>query len=141
MATELTDNELSYDYYISSDKPIKCLYGYAAEKTGDHRAAIQIFEDCIRRWNSVYSMIWLAHIYETGINVKQDLRYATALLKRGAETDDAAGYSSLAKYHYGVALFEGKGVTQNQPEAIQWLKKSLDEGITEAGEYLKQIKH
>ena len=68
----LSGNELSYTSYIDSNKRIKCMYGYAAEKTGDHQAAIQIFEDCISRWNDVYSMIWLAQIYETGIGVTQD---------------------------------------------------------------------
>lgn len=44
-------SDLSYEAYIDSDKRIKCLYGYAADKTGDHAAAIKIFEDCIARWN------------------------------------------------------------------------------------------
>ena len=91
-AAEQTGNPLSYEHYLDSDEPIKCLYGYYAGKTGDHQAAIALFEDCIRRWNSVYAMIGLARIYETGSGVERDLEYATALMKRGAETDDAAGY-------------------------------------------------
>jgi hypothetical protein len=46
-------------------KRIKCLYVYAANKTGDHAAAIRIFEDCIQRWNDVFSMIGLAQKCET----------------------------------------------------------------------------
>jgi len=136
---EITGSDLSYDYYINSDKPIKCLYGYAAEKAGNHEAAITIFEDCIKRWDSVYSMIWLAQIYETGVAVERNLEYATALLKRGAETDDEAGYSSLAKYHYGVALYEGKGIQIDKAEGVKWLKQSLEEGIEEAKTYLNQV--
>lgn len=135
---ESTGNGLSYENYIDSNKPIKCMYGYAAEKTGDHESAIAIFEDCIERWNSVYSMIWLAQIYESGIGVPKDFKYATALMKRGAEANDTAGYSSLAKFHYGVALIEGKGTEKNEDEGIKWLKKSLAEGVAEAGEYLTQ---
>ena len=101
------------------------MYGYAAEKTGDHQAAIQIFEDCISRWNDVYSMIWLAQIYETGIGVTQDYEYATNLLKRGAQLNDEVGYSSLARYHYGVALFEGRGIKADPDAAKIWLEKAL----------------
>ena len=61
------EGDLSYNAYVRSDKRIKGLYGYAADKTGDHAAAVAIFEDCIRRWNDVYSMIWLAQLYETGM--------------------------------------------------------------------------
>ena len=43
------ESDLSYKAYVHSDKRIKCLYGYAADKTGDHAAAVAIFEDCIRR--------------------------------------------------------------------------------------------
>ena len=135
---ESTGNDLSYENYIDSHKPIKCLYGYVAEKTGDHESAIKIFEDCIKRWDSVYSMIWLAQIYESGIGVPKNLPYATALMKRGAQTNDTAGYSSLAKFHYGVALVEGKGTKENKEEGIKWLKESFSEGIAEAGDYLSQ---
>lgn len=133
-------NELSYIAYIDSNKRIKCLYGYVATKTGDHQAAIQIFEDCIERWNDVYSMIWLAELYESGgVGVDKNYSYATSLMKKGALLNDEAGYSSLARYHYGVALYEGKG-TKSDPEAAKiWLKKAEAEGVKEAGEYLKLI--
>ncbi len=60
--TEDSGNELSYEHFVHSDKPIKCLYGYAAEHAGDHDAAIAIFKDCIAQWGSVYAMILLAEI-------------------------------------------------------------------------------
>lgn len=124
--TEQIGNDLSYDYYVTSNKPIKCLYGYFADKTGDHETTIRIFEDCIKRWNSVYSMISLAQIYEIGVAVERDLEYATALMKRGAKTNDEAGYSSLARYHYGVALFEGKVINRiNKPALCGWKNQCL----------------
>ena len=125
LSLPLSSNELSYHSYIDSTKRIKCMYGYAAEKTGDHQAAIKIFEDCISRWNDVYSMIWLAQIYELGIGVTQDDEYALNLLKRGALLNDEAGYSSLARYHYGVALFEGRGIKADPDAAKIWLEKAL----------------
>lgn len=135
---ELNSSDLSYSAYINSDKRIKCLYGYAADKTGDHQAAIAIFEDCIARWNDVYSMLWLAQIYEAGVAVKQDLTKSTQLMKRGAEENDEAGYSSLARFHYGVALFEGIGTNVDRKQARIYLQKAAKEGIGEACDYLKK---
>lgn len=140
LSVTIKANELSYIAYIDSNKRIKCMYGYVATKTGDHQAAIQIFEDCIERWNDVYSMIWLAELYESGgVGVDKNYSYATSLMKKGALLNDEAGYSSLARYHYGAALYEGKG-TKSDPEAAKiWLQKAESEGIREAGEYLKLI--
>jgi TPR repeat protein len=132
-------SDLSYESYIDSDKRIKCMYGYAAEKTGNHTAAISIFEDCIRRWNDVYSMIWLSQIYESGSGVAKSLEYATELMRQGAMEDDEAGYSQIARYHYGVALYEGKGVVQNKNAGIQWLRRASNEGLEDARIYIKKI--
>ena len=60
-------------------------------------------------------------------------------MKRGANTNDAAGYSSLAKYHYGVALIEGRGVMADRQQGIAWLKKASLEGVTDADEYLTSM--
>lgn len=129
-------SDLSYESYIHSNKRIKCLYGYAAEKTGDHAAAVQIFEDCIARWNDVYSMIWLAQMYESGMGMPQSLEKAAALVKRGAEQPDSAAYVSLARYHWGVALAEGRGVAKDLKAARRWLQRASKDGQTEADEYL-----
>jgi len=139
LSTSAKASDLSYEAYINSDKRIKCLYGYAAEKTGNHAAAIRIFEDCIQRWNDIYSMIWLAQIYETGIGVQRDQAYATALMKRGAELDGAAAYSSLARYHYGKALYQGIGTDMNQAEGLKWLRRAAAEGSMDAQRFLYQI--
>lgn len=134
-----TTSDLSYEAYIESDKRIKCLYGYAADKTGNHEAAIRIFKDCIERWNDVYSMIWLAQIYESGIGVPQDLAYATALMKKGAELNDEAGYSVLARYHYGRALYEGTGTPKDPVAGLKWLRQAAAEGSVDAQKYISQL--
>lgn len=132
-------SDLSYEAYIDSDKRIKCLYGYAAEKTGDHSAAMKIFEDCIERWNDVYSMIWLAQMYESGAGMAIDLEKAAALIKRAAEQPDQASYVSLARYHWGVALAEGRGVEADPALARTWLEKASAGGQTEADDYLARM--
>jgi TPR repeat protein len=133
------ESELSYRSYVTSDKRIKCLYGYAANKTGDHAAAIALFEDCIRRWNDVFSMIGLAQMYETGIGMPQDAAASTALMRRAAQLDDGSSYPSLARYHYGVALAEGYGVPQDVAAARTWLRKAAAEGVNEAADYLARL--
>ncbi|MCY0964072.1 hypothetical protein [Parathalassolituus penaei] len=132
-------SELSYENYVHSSKRIKCLYGYAAEKTGDHKAAMAIFNDCISRWHDVYSMIWLAQMYEAGVSMPRDLKRSTELMGMGAEDAEIGGYAALARYHYGVALYEGKGIQSNPEQAIHWLKRANAEGVPEAGEYLHKL--
>lgn len=136
---ERTTSDLSYESFVESGRRFKCLYGYAASKTGDHAAAVRIFEDCIDRWNDVYSMIWLAELYESGLGVPQDPRRATDLMRRGAETDDEAGYSTLARYHYGVALYEGHGVDRDAEAGVRWLRRAAAEQLKEADDYLRRI--
>lgn len=133
------ESDLSYKAYMHSNKRIKCLYGYAADKTGDHAAAVAIFEDCIRRWNDVYSMIWLAQLYETGVGVPKDEAKATALMRRGAHSNDDAAYARLARYHYGVALAEGRGTPEDVPQAKTWLRQAAQEGVQEAADYLGRL--
>ncbi len=132
-------NELSYEAYIDSDQRIKCLYGYAAEKTGDHRAAERIFEDCIARWNDVYSMIWLAQMHEAGSGRPVNLQQAAALMQRGASQPDGVPYVDLARYHWGVALIEGRGVPADPAEGRRWLQKAASAGEPAASEYLQRL--
>lgn len=132
-------NELSYEAYIDSSKRIKCMYGYVTAKTGNFEAAKQIFEDCVKRWNDVYSYIWLAQMYESGSGVPVDLGKSAALLKRGAEQPDDASYVSLARFHWGVALAEGRGVAPDPAAAREWLHKAAADGQSEAGDYLLRM--
>ena len=96
-------DELGYEAYVDSPKRIKCLYGYVTAKTGNFDAAKAIFEDCVARWNDVYSMISLAQMYESGSGMEPDLSKSAALLKKGAEQPDDASYVSLARYHWTTA--------------------------------------
>lgn len=129
-------DELGYEAYIDSPKRIKCLYGYVTAKTGNFDAARQIFEDCVRRWDDIYSMISLAQMYESGSGVDKDLERAAALLKRGAQQPDDASYVSLARYHWGVALAEGRGVAIDRQAAREWLMSASKGGQNEADDYL-----
>ncbi|MFI8740646.1 tetratricopeptide repeat protein [Stutzerimonas zhaodongensis] len=132
-------SELGYDAYIDSPKRIKCMYGYVTAKTGNFDVARQIFEDCIARWNDVYSMIWLAQMYESGSGVPVDLDKAAALMERGANQPDEASYVSLARYHWGTALAEGRGVKKDPKAARMWLERASEGGQSEADEYLLRM--
>lgn len=136
-----TPNELSYQAMVDSQSRFKCLYGYAASKTGDHAAAVAIFEDCIARWDDVYSMIWLAHLYEDGAGVEQSMEKAFALLARGAALHDEAGYSSLARYHYGRALYRGEGTEADPDTAVLALRAAAAEGVDAACAFLRDAGH
>lgn len=133
------EGDLSYRSFIDSPRRIKCLYGYVADKTGDHASAIRIFEDCIERWNDVYSMIWLAQILESGIGAPRDEARAARLMERGAMVEGEGGYPTLARYHWGVALAEGRGVARDPARAREWLQRAAAEGDEQAARYLEQL--
>lgn len=135
---DTSGNALSYGAYVDSTSRLKCLYGYAAEKTGDHAAAIRIFEDCIARWEDVYSMIWLAMMHENGTGMPRDLGKAAELMRRGALSAQSGGYATLARYHYGVALHQGRGVPSDSQAARHWLGRAAAEGQGDATAYLKR---
>lgn len=137
--TAAAESDLSYRNQIDSPRRFKCLYGYVADKTGDHASAIRIFEDCIARWNDVYSMIWLAQIHESGVGVPQNLPRAAALMKRGAETGGDDPYAALARYHWGRALAEGRGVPRDLEAGRRWLARAGDEGVPEARALLASL--
>lgn len=139
LAQTASASELGYDAYIDSPKRIKCMYGYVTAKTGNFDAAKQIFEDCIARWDDVYSMIWLAQMYESGSGVPVDPDKAAALMERGANQPDDASYVSLARYHWGMALAEGRGVKMDRQAARRWLQRASEGGQTEADEYLERM--
>jgi TPR repeat protein len=139
LAHTASASELGYDAYIDSPKRIKCMYGYVTAKTGNFDVARQIFEDCIARWNDVYSMIWLAQMYESGSGVPVDLDKAAALMERGANQPDEASYVSLARYHWGTALAEGRGVKKDPKAARMWLERASEGGQSEADEYLLRM--
>ena len=132
-------DERGYEAYIDSPKRIKCLYGYVTAKTGNFDAARAIFEDCVVRWNDVYSLISLAQMYESGNGVEKDLSKSAALLKQGAEQPDDVSYVSLARYHWGVALAEGRGVDADHDAARTWLRRAAADGQPEADEYLQRL--
>jgi len=132
-------DELGYEAYVDSPKRIKCLYGYVTAKTGNFDAAKAIFEDCVARWNDVYSLISLAQMYESGSGVERDLGKAAALLKQGAEQSDDVSYVSLARYHWGIALAEGHGVIADRAAARTWLQRAAAGGQEEAIEYLQRL--
>lgn len=139
LAQTASASELGYDAYIDSPKRIKCMYGYVTAKTGNFGAAKQIFEDCIARWNDVYSMIWLAQMYESGSGVPVDMDKAAALIELGANQPDEASYVSLARYHWGTALAEGRGVKKDPTAARMWLERASEGGQSEADEYLLRM--
>lgn len=134
-------NDLSYGSFVDSDKRLKCLYGYAAEKTGDHAAAVRIFEDCISRWNDPYSIIWMAHLLENGVSTPKDLPRAAQLLRQGALRPETTGYASLIRYHYGMALLQGQGVPVDREQARHWLARAAQEGVDDAQTALLNMAH
>ncbi|HYD71042.1 hypothetical protein [Azospirillum sp.] len=129
-------DDLSYHGYADRrEHPFACQMAYYADKTGDHPSAITILEDCIAQGN-VWSMIWMAMLHENGQGVPKSLEASAALMERAASMRDPAGYASLARYHWGMALLEGRGVPRDEAAAAHWLRLAAAEGVPEAAEAL-----
>ena len=64
---------------------------------------------------------------------------AAALIELGANQPDEASYVSLARYHWGTALAEGRGVKKDRKAARMWLRRAAEGGQTEADEYLLRM--
>ena len=130
-------DDLSYHNYAAiPDQKFACLYAYAADKTGDHETALKILDGCIAA-GSVWAMIWKAMLYENGQGLPLSLEKSAELMQRGAMTQDAAGYGALARYHWGLALYQGRGVVRDEAEGLRWLRQARDEGVPEAAEFLQ----
>lgn len=131
-------DDLSYHAFAAEATryPIGCLMAYAADKTGDHDTAVVILEACVAKGN-VWAMIWLATLYENGQGVPKSLEAAADLMRRGAAMNDEAGYSRLARYHWGVALYKGRGVSRNTDEGLRWLRIAAAEGLRDAKDFLR----
>lgn len=82
-------------------------------------------------------MIWLAMMYENGTGLPRDLGKAAELMRWGALSPETAGYAALARYHYGVALHQGRGVAPDEQAARHWLARAAAEGQGDAGAYLQ----
>lgn len=69
----------------------------------------------------------LGSMYYTGYGVMQDKEYAYTYIKRAAELNDVAAYTSLANLY-----LTGEGVKENVAQARYWLEKGAAAGEREA---------
>jgi TPR repeat protein len=90
------------------------LEGQGVEKSKEK--AMECFQQSTNEMNS-------EECYRQGMVFYNERRYDISLLyiRKAVET----GYS-LAQFRLGVMLLEGKGFQKNQPEALNWIAKSLE---------------
>lgn len=118
---------------------LRCGYGYAAEKCGDHGTALKIYDHCIAAGHAG-AMIWKAMMYESGNGVARDPGGAAALFRRAAESG-SSGYSTLGKLHYASALWLGIGVPRDEAESLRWFRAAAAEGDRDAQMFLSTGYH
>lgn len=69
----------------------------------------------------------LAHAYETGKGVRQNLQLAAFWYRNAAERGNVAAQSSL-----GVLYWLGEGVDEDRKEAVKWYQKAARQGDANA---------
>lgn len=80
--------------------------------------------------------VGLAQNLSTAIEAQKRGDYETAILEFRYL---AAKGNSLAQYNLGVAYLEGKGVAQDDQEAVKWFRMSAEHGYSEAQYNLGQM--
>lgn len=133
--------ELTIEYQATQleDHRLRCGYGYAAEKCGDHVTALKIYERCIAQGHAG-AMIRMAMMYESGSGVATDFVRAAALFRRAAKAG-IGGYGTLGKLHYASALWLGQGVARDEAEALRWFRAAAAEGDRDARMFLSTGYH
>jgi len=133
-------SDLSLEYAIQQPASmVTCSHGYFLEKCGDHKNANKIFDKCIVA-GYAGAMIWKALLLDDGAGVEQDLPKAAELLHRAAVSGDPA-YGPIGKMHYATVLYLGRGVAQDQTEAMKWFQAAAAEGNQEAQDFLDTNYH
>lgn len=124
--------ELTIEYQATQLErhALRCGYGYAAEKCGDHVTALKIYDRCIAEGHAG-AMIWKAMMYESGSGVTRDPARAAELFRR-AGLAGTSGYSTVGKLHYASALWTGSGVQRDEAEAMRWFAAASAEGDRDA---------
>lgn len=133
--------ELSIEYQATraDGHELRCGYGYAAEKCGDHATALKIYDHCIAKGHAG-AMIWKAMMYESGSGIAIDAVRAAELFRRAGEAG-TSGYSTLGKLHYASALWLGQGVARDEQEALRWFRAAAAEGDRDAQLFLSTGYH
>jgi len=138
-------SEFSWPYYKESLKRFPeragmiCFNAYMLDKAGRTEDTLEFFKACADH-GSVASMIYLSSMYENGNRLPIDYVESAKWLKRAANTLDEAGYSDLASYHYGMALYKGQGVEKDLNKACHHFKIASEAGIEEASMFFEKHK-
>jgi TPR repeat protein len=133
--------ELSIEHHAASygRHSLRCGYGYAAEKCGDHATAREIYDRCIADGHAG-AMVWKAQMLESGLGIARDPAAAARLFRRAGETG-TGGYATLGKLHYASALWQGHGVARDETEALRWFRAAAAEGDRDAAAFLAEGYH
>lgn len=142
-----TGQNLAYDQRISDlhykrfydenpHHPMRCMVGHVAQSSGDHKAALYIYQDCAARGDT-FSLVSLAVYYELGTGgIERDPAKAAALFLRAAQGN--TGYAPNGMFYYGLSLYYGLGVAQDTAVARDWLGRAAAGGVRDAEEFLKR---
>lgn len=131
---EVSDQEIKT--FFRSGHMLKCAVGQAAQMQGDHETALWIFSTCASE-NNLYGIMSLALYHELGLGVERSDERAAALYRQAALHPDSAGYGKNGKYHYALALLQGRGVPQDAEAGLYWMREAASFGQTDAQEFLK----
>ncbi|WP_039760802.1 tetratricopeptide repeat protein [Bartonella queenslandensis] len=139
---ELSDFERSFNTIQESSNSEK---SFQPLKAGDYDQAydyyiqgyyLKAFREALRRAekNDPFAQTLLARIYMEGCAIPIDGARAALWFERAAKQGEPQ-----AQLRYGLMLFDGHFVTQNQELGEQFIRKSVNAGVKEAYFYYGQL--
>lgn len=106
--------------------PMAGIYGYAAAKSGDHKAAREIFSKLADDGNA-QAMTWMSWIEDNGLGGFEDPDAAAEWDRRAMR----AG-SEVGMFNYGLDLMRGRGVVRDEAMARVLIQKAASLGLEAA---------
>lgn len=107
-----------------------CYNAYLLDKGGLHSDSEKFLIQCAQR-GSTSAMIFLALLYEQGTIREPQPTLSTQWLAKAANAGNP-----VAQYHYGMALINGVGITEQSQAGMQWIVKAAKQGEALAIEHL-----
>lgn len=153
-----------FDAGECGDDPEKYLklgqsYENGIAKIKDYKAARRCYEKSVELGNR-FALLNLAKLYANGFGVKQNYAKAWECVHQAFLADKSKNYIDITKFihenkidipasfrphaeaddpqaqlYYGLLLYNGYGIEENEVEARSWIKRSADQGNQNARQF------
>jgi len=103
-----------------------CASGYFMTKSGDHRAAREVFGLCAQRgWTG--AMTWMSQLDDNGLGGPEDPAAAAEWNRQAAAAGDPIGL-----FNRGLDLLRGRGIARDPEAGRRFVDRAAEAGLGDA---------